>query len=515
MNLGKWLKKSLCGGILRFLPVALLASAVDAALLWGIRSFMELLSGEPPFALWQWVLIMVILSAIRLALLLGKTRISETWISNTGANVTAWFLRTLRSISPRFFHLPEGEAQVESAFEATQVLQTNGTVFFQGIQAVLQLLVFLPVLLFISWPLTLFLFVVVVPLVAWMQRKLHKLGPEEETLLFAKSKFRTDLNRARRLYKNWSSPFERAAVSSNLLESIRYLAKRGLKASIQKNGLSLMMETVSVLAMVVVLAFCALLISKGWMDAQGLVLFCSAVLLSYKPLKECARVIPQFRSAMSAYRLLLRFGDVPKKNPCKVKMGEGLQIEKGVFGYDGSAAVVFSGQNFTLNENLPVLLRGRNGAGKTTLLRLIAGLEEWNSGDMRLPSKALAAGIFMMSQDFELPPRELLRTLVEKNCAPAVLRFIEVSGAKPLLEKSGLSGGERSRMGLLWALASKAKVVLLDEPLASIALADRATILQEFLAAAAATGKWVLMSSHDALPENLESTFQVVDVEHE
>ena len=203
--LKKRLKKILWRGIFRFLPVALLASAADAALLWGVRSFMEILRGEAIFSLVQWLVLMVVLTTLRFAFFAWKMNISEKWLFGAGSLVMAWFLHALRSLSPRVFHTPEGEMKVEAAYESAVVLQSNGGVFFQAVQAVLQLLVFLPVLFYISWPLTLFLFVVVVPLVSWMQRSLHKMGPAEENILTERSIFRNSLYLARKLFRRWSS----------------------------------------------------------------------------------------------------------------------------------------------------------------------------------------------------------------------------------------------------------------------------------------------------------------------
>ena len=179
MNLRKWLKKSLKGGVIRFLPMALLASAADAAVLWGIRSFIDIVGGKADIPLAAWVGGLVALAMCRLLFLYGKSKVSEGWLYKVSARVQAWFLHRLRDLAPKNFHTPKGERMVESAYEATVVLQNNGGVFFQAVQAVLQLLVFLPVLFYISWPLTTFLFVVIVPLVAVLQRKLPKLGPAE------------------------------------------------------------------------------------------------------------------------------------------------------------------------------------------------------------------------------------------------------------------------------------------------------------------------------------------------
>lgn len=474
---------------------------------------MQILNGEPFLELWEWLVLMCLLAFLRFIFMFWKVRLSEKWVSHTGASVVGWFLHTLRNLAPRNFHTPEGERAVEAAYESTQVLQANGSVCFQAVQACLQLVVFLPVLFYISWPLTLFLFVVVVPLIAWVQRKLHHMGPEEESLLEARSGFRQDLRLARTLYNRWSSRHERECVSSDMMQSVRGLRDRGLSASVRKGGLSLFTETVSVLAMVVVLAFCAMLISKGWMDGSGLVLFCSAVLLCYKPVKECARVMPSMRAAGSAYNILLKFGNMPKRaQTFKPAGASGLSVEGGSFQYEGSDSPLFTHLSFGWDASKPILLRGHNGVGKSTLLRLAAGLEEWQ-GQSNQPRD-----VFFVAQDLELPPRYLLKDLLAKKSkiadAGAVLdEFVCKSGVKTVLVKMGLSGGERARLALLWALASDSKMLLLDEPFASVALDDRAPLLSAFLDAASALGKWAIVVSHDVLDESLESRFQVVKME--
>ena len=516
--LKKRLKKILWRGVLRFLPVALLASAADAALLWGIRSFMDILQGRPIFSLSAWLVLMVVLTALRFAFFAWKMNISEKWLLGTGSLVMGWFLHTLRSLSPRVFHTPEGESKVEAAYESTVVLQSNGGVFFQAVQAVLQLLVFLPVLFYISWPLTLFLFVVVVPLVGWMQRRLHKMGPAEEHILTERSDFRGSLYLARKLFRRWSSRFERKEMSNDLMAQVRNLREDGLDVSLRKGVLSLITETVSVLAMVFVLAFCALLISEGWMDGTGLVLFCSAVLLCYKPVKECARVMPQARSAMSALRVLEKFESLPSKKTDSSSTEKtfspdlgNLQITHGDFAYEGAFETLFSNFSLCWNTKKPVLVRGRNGVGKSTLLRLIAGLEEWDYGKI-LSSIPLKNNVFFVAQDLELPPIHLLQKLLAQTNSTAVVEFAHAARVDKIMAKEGMSGGERARVALAWALASDSSMILLDEPFASVALADRELLLTAFLDTAELLHKWVVLVSHDVLSRELEQRFNVVEM---
>lgn len=518
-----------------------MASIADAGMLWGIRSFMGLLSGQSPFTLWEWAGLMALLAALRLVFMFAKARNSETFLFNTGRSVTEWFLGRIRMLSPRLFHDGSGDAKVEAAYEATLSLQSNAGAYFQLVQALLQLAIFLPVLLYISWPLTLFLFAAVVPFVAWMQRRLHALGPQEESLLYARSNFRLSLNTARRLYRNWSGKAEIEHLAREVSEEAGTLNRKGLDASIRKNALSIAMETLSVVAMVAVLAFCAMLIARGWMDGTGLVLFCSALLLCYKPVKECARAVPQFRAAASACDVLEEFEGLPKRAACEqdargleagsrlprlseARNDNELEITHGNFTYEGSDTPVYRDFDITLSKEKPVLLRGRNGIGKSTLLRLLAGLEEWDA--------AAPENVFFIPQDLELPPRRLLLeqlnsvksvgSSIPENSpnsastpkAELLAEFARTAGTDRLLEKQGLSGGERSRIALLWALASDSPTVLLDEPMAAIALDDRERILLAFLDTAHTLGKWVIMASHDPFSEAAQARFNVVELEH-
>ncbi|MCC6546122.1 ATP-binding cassette domain-containing protein [Candidatus Sumerlaeota bacterium] len=142
-------------------------------------------------------------------------------------------------------------------------------------------------------------------------------------------------------------------------------------------------------------------------------------------------------------------------------------------------------------------LFGPSGCGKTTLLRCIAGLERfsgfarfggeaWQDAphDVRVP--AHERGIGFVFQHAALFPH----LDVEENIAYGQARrggrdgmarseVVELTGISHLLERSPktLSGGERQRVALARAILSQPRLLLLDEPLASLDLDSRAMIL--------------------------------------
>ncbi len=144
-------------------------------------------------------------------------------------------------------------------------------------------------------------------------------------------------------------------------------------------------------------------------------------------------------------------------------------------------------------------LFGPSGSGKTTLLDLIAGLERPASGRIVLDGQTLvdtASGAWLPShrrrlgyvfQDSRLFPHLSVRqNLVygarfasQRGAASQQERIVGLLGLEVLLDRQPgtLSGGERQRVAIGRALLSSPRLLLLDEPMASVDVGRRAEIL--------------------------------------
>jgi NitT/TauT family transport system ATP-binding protein len=160
-----------------------------------------------------------------------------------------------------------------------------------------------------------------------------------------------------------------------------------------------------------------------------------------------------------------------------------------------------------------VAVVGPSGCGKSTLLELVAGLQEPDSGDVRIGSRGnaterRAACAFMPQRDLLLPWRDALANAALALECQGVPRAEARRRAEPLFERFGLtefqrsrpaalSGGMRQRVAFLRTLLAGRPVLVLDEPFAALDALTRAD-LQEWLAGTLALEpRTVLHVTHD------------------
>jgi lipopolysaccharide export system ATP-binding protein len=182
--------------------------------------------------------------------------------------------------------------------------------------------------------------------------------------------------------------------------------------------------------------------------------------------------------------------------------------------YPGKRAV--DGVDFHVNAGEIVGLLGPNGAGKTTSFRMTCGLITPTAGRVvfngidvtRWPLyKRALAGMGYLPQDESI----FIKLTVEQNII-AILEFLPLSHKErkqrldELLHKFGiadkrkqtantLSGGERRRLEIARCLASRPKLILLDEPFTGI---DPVTIhsIQDIIADLKHSGIAILLTDH-------------------
>lgn len=162
-----------------------------------------------------------------------------------------------------------------------------------------------------------------------------------------------------------------------------------------------------------------------------------------------------------------------------------LQIQDLESGYGG--AMVLRGVSLRVEPGQVVCLLGRNGVGKTTLLKSLMGLLKAQRGTISFadqditratPDKRARAGIAYVPQGREVFPQltvaENLNLGLEARADKVDEVPDEIFGMFPVLREflprkgGALSGGQQQQLAIGRALASKPKLLLLDEPMEGI-----------------------------------------------
>ncbi len=131
--------------------------------------------------------------------------------------------------------------------------------------------------------------------------------------------------------------------------------------------------------------------------------------------------------------------------------------------------VVLSNISFGVDSNDKIGIIGVNGTGKSTLLKIIAGVDEADSGDI---VKMRGLRVSYLPQTPEFLENEVVIDYMNRICDPQSPE--EDSNVKSILTKIGitdyykpvseLSGGGRKRAAIAAALISKVDLLILDEP---------------------------------------------------
>jgi osmoprotectant transport system ATP-binding protein len=180
--------------------------------------------------------------------------------------------------------------------------------------------------------------------------------------------------------------------------------------------------------------------------------------------------------------------------------------------FDGAEAV--AGVDCTIAGGSFVALVGGSGAGKSTLLRMVNRLVEPTRGRVLVggrdvaegPAPLLRRGIGYVFQSIGLIPHMsvaeniALVPRIAGGTAPDVaklLEMVDLPADYAARRPAALSGGERQRVGVARALATGARLMLLDEPFGALDPVTRDGLARRYRELHERLGLTSLMVTHD------------------
>lgn len=181
---------------------------------------------------------------------------------------------------------------------------------------------------------------------------------------------------------------------------------------------------------------------------------------------------------------------------------------------DGSEFVVLDNIDLAIAENEFISVIGHSGCGKSTLLKIVAGLEKATSGSVQLEGREIrkpGADRMMVFQQYSLLPwltvRENVRLAVDE-----VLKDASVQQKKRIVNEhlsmvnliaaadkypDEISGGMKQRVGIARALATRPKMLLMDEPFGALDALTRGMLQEQVLRIWESQRQAVMMITHD------------------
>jgi len=182
-----------------------------------------------------------------------------------------------------------------------------------------------------------------------------------------------------------------------------------------------------------------------------------------------------------------------------------------IFKREDKETVAFRDFTLDIKEGELISIVGPSGCGKTTILRLIAGLEELTSGEIRIGEKVCTEpgpDRGMVFQEFALFPWRSVRKNVEFGMEVSKIpkeerreraeRYIEIVGLENFADSRvhELSGGMKQRVGIARALVNSPDVLLMDEPFGALDAQTRNIMQAGLLRIMEKTNKTIVFITH-------------------
>lgn len=427
---------------------------------------------------------------------------AEYMMSFTGQKVVAGLRKDLNrhllSQSMAFFaRNPTGKLMARVITDTERLQETVSKTMTDFCRQVILLLLFLCLVFYIDWKLSLLSFLIaplVLSITVRLGRRIRSVSLRSQENLSDISHTLQESISGQKIVQTFGMESHEESRFNQLVERLVGVNLKVARISALSSPL---MEFIGYVAFVPFLLYANFQINRGF-TVGAFVVFVAALFRLYEPVRKLSRMHLHFQQASASAQRVFEIldqapeiRDHPDALPLPPFSGS-IDFERVAFSYPGNRQPVLNGIDLRIQKAEIVALVGASGAGKTSLVSLIPRFYDVRRGAVRIDGidirnvtlRSLRSQISMVTQETFLfndsirnniayGRQDCSMTEIEEAAKSAFIHEFVVSLPRGYEEKIGerghrLSGGQRQRIAIARAVLKKAPILILDEATSSL-----------------------------------------------
>lgn len=366
-------------------------------------------------------------------------------------------------------------------------------VFITLSQSLIYIFIFVPILFFLNWKLTIFA-VLVFPgsamILKLFRKKLKKVGEKLSANVGDYTSFLQEKISNQKVVKTFANEEHEQTSYAKLIENNFKLNFKAIRIIALQKPSNEIFSTAGVAGLMIFLGW--QLINKEINFGDILVYF-AVIQMAYKPIKSLADASSQLEMALVSARKIFDLIDTPPEQnlllpsaPVVPSSIESIEFKNVCFSYKDNEPVL-KNISFSIKRGETVAFVGSSGSGKSTILNLLPRFYDIESGSIlingidigAIPLADLRALFSMVHQDSSFFSGSVKENILYGNLSASendIVQFAGIANATEFIDKlpNGydtqigergvqLSGGQRQRLAIARSMIRKPQVLLLDE----------------------------------------------------
>jgi ABC-type multidrug transport system fused ATPase/permease subunit len=357
-------------------------------------------------------------------------------------------------------------------------------------RASVYVLVFIPVMFYMSWQLSLFtilFFPLSVVFIDFVTRKIKRVSKSITDNVGDYTAFLEERINRFKLIKSFGKESAESQTFTQLVEDNYQYNLRLIKLRYSMNPTN---DFLGMILLTVVYLFYSYKLTHGATSLGDIVFFLFLVKTAFKPVKKVAEAWGQLHVALVSTKKIFRLLDADEESSESEKdvdQIDSLSLHQLSFTHKDSTNTLLKNIDLSVEKGSIIALTGKTGVGKSTLLNLIAGFFKADSGELLVNNlstnewslKSLRAKIILVEgaspyfngsifDNLTYSGKSVSTEVIAQYCKFLGFEKVEQLHQQIGTEGIALSMGQQQKLAFLRALVANPEVLLLDEIFSSL-----------------------------------------------